>query len=88
MLAGVVLGRFPGVMRRVKPVPVSDMRVVRRFLVIPACVVLGSFPMMSRRLFVVFCRHQSSLPGTRDILMKGPSQGREGLDASACKNRR
>ena len=39
-----------------EPMPVSDMGVVRRLLVIAGFMVQGSFAMMSCRLFVVFCR--------------------------------
>ena len=56
MLVGMVFGRFAGVMCRMKRVPLSDMRVVRRFLVIAGFMVRGSFAMMSSCLFVVFCR--------------------------------
>jgi hypothetical protein len=56
MLVGAVFSGFLGVMRRMKPVPVSDVRVVRRFLVIAGFMMLGSFAMMSRCVFVVFYR--------------------------------
>jgi hypothetical protein len=56
MLVGMVFTRFAGVVCRMKPMPVSDMRVVRRFLVIPGFIVLGSFAMMSCCMFVVFRR--------------------------------
>ena len=56
MLAGMVLSRFTGVVGRMEPMPVSDMGVVRRLLVIAGFMVQGSFAMMSCRLFVVFCR--------------------------------
>jgi hypothetical protein len=56
VLVGMLFGRFAGVMCRVKPVPVSDMRVVRRLLGIAGFLVLGSFEMMSRCQFVAFCR--------------------------------
>jgi hypothetical protein len=51
----MVFGRLAGVMCRIKPVPVCDVRVVRRFLVIAGFMVLGSLAMMSRCLFVMFC---------------------------------
>jgi hypothetical protein len=56
MLVSMVLSRFTGVMGRMEPVPVSDMGVVRRFLVIAGFMELGRFAMMSCRVFVVFCR--------------------------------
>jgi hypothetical protein len=56
MLVGMVLGRFTGMVGRMEPVPVSDMGVVRGFLVIAGFMVFGSFAMMSCRVFVVFCR--------------------------------
>ena len=57
MLVGMVFGRLGGVMGRMKPVPLSDMGVVRRFLMVAGVMVLGSFEMMSCCVFVVFCRH-------------------------------
>ena len=57
MLVGMVFGRLGGVMGRMKPVPLSDMGVVRRFLMIAGVMVLGSFEMMSCCVFVVFGRH-------------------------------
>jgi hypothetical protein len=56
MLVGMVLRGFRGVMRRMESVAGSDMGVVRRLLVIAGFMVLGSFAMMSCRVFVVFCR--------------------------------
>ncbi|MGO9262624.1 MAG: hypothetical protein ACLQU1_41035 [Bryobacteraceae bacterium] len=56
MLVGMVFSRLSGVVCRLKPMPVSDMRVVRRCLVIARFMVLGSFAMMSCRMFVVFSR--------------------------------
>ena len=56
VLVRMVFGRFVGVMCRMKRVPLSDMRVVRRFLVIARFMVRGSFAMLSGCLFVVFCR--------------------------------
>ena len=56
VLVGVVFSGFRGVMCRMNPVPVSDMRVVRGFPVIPGFVMLGSLAMMIRCVFVVFCR--------------------------------
>ena len=56
MLVGMVLSRFTGVVGRLEPVPVGDMGVVRRFLVVAGFMVYGSFAMMSCRVFVVFCR--------------------------------
>jgi hypothetical protein len=56
MLAGMAFGRFTGVMCRMKRVPLSDMRVVRRFLVIAGFMVRSSFTMMRGCLFVVFRR--------------------------------
>ena len=55
MLVGMVFGRFAGVMCRMKRVPLSDMRVVRRFLVIAGFMVGCAFAMMGGCLFVVFC---------------------------------
>ena len=55
MLVGMVLSRFTGVVGRLEPVPVGDMGMVRRFLVVAGFMVHGSFAMMSCRVFVVFC---------------------------------
>jgi hypothetical protein len=55
MLIGMVFGGLAGVMCRIKPVAVCDVRMVRRFLVIAGFMVLGSFAMMNRCLFVMFC---------------------------------
>jgi hypothetical protein len=55
MLVGMVLSRFTGMVGRLEPVSVSDMGVVRRFLVVAGFMVHGSFAMMSCRVFVVFC---------------------------------
>jgi hypothetical protein len=56
MLVGMVFGRFAGVVRCMKTVPVSDMRVVRRLLAIAGFMVTSGFAMVSRCVFVVFCR--------------------------------
>jgi hypothetical protein len=56
MLVGMVFGCFLGLVRRMKSVPVSDMRVVRRLLVIAGFMVTSGFTMVSRCVFVVFCR--------------------------------
>jgi hypothetical protein len=56
MLVGMVFGGFFSVMCRMKAMPVSDMRMVRRFLVVAGFMVLGSLKMMSRCVSVVFCR--------------------------------
>jgi hypothetical protein len=56
MLVGMVFGRFAGVVRRMKTVPVSDMRVVPCLLVIAGFMVTSGFAMVSRCVFVVFCR--------------------------------
>jgi len=56
MLVGMVFGRFAGVVRRMKTVPVSDMRVVRPLLMIAGFMVTCGFAMVSRCVFVVFCR--------------------------------
>jgi len=56
MLVGMLFSRFTGVVRRVESVPMSDVGVVRRFLMIAGFMVFGSFAMMSCCVFVVFCR--------------------------------
>jgi hypothetical protein len=56
MFVGMVLRGFRGVMRRMEPMAVSDMGVVRRLLVIAGFMVFGSFAMMNCCVFVVFCR--------------------------------
>jgi hypothetical protein len=55
MLVGMVFGRFACMVRRMQAVSVSDMRVVRRLLVIPGFMVSSGFAMVSRCVFVVFC---------------------------------
>lgn len=50
----VRLGRFGSVMRGVLVVAMSQMRVVRRRLVVPFFMVPGGFPVMARRVFVMF----------------------------------
>ena len=54
MFVGMVLRGFRGVMRRMEPVAVSDMGVVRRLLGIAGFMVFGSFAMMDCCVFVVF----------------------------------
>src|ERR1017187_9380682 len=44
-----------GMVGALEPVPVGDMGMVRRFLVVAGFMVHGSFAMMSCRVFVVFC---------------------------------
>jgi hypothetical protein len=62
MLVGMVLGGFRGMVRRVEPMPMGHMSVVRRFLMIASFVMPGGFAMMIccvlvvlRGFFVVFC---------------------------------
>jgi hypothetical protein len=57
MLVGMVFSRLGRVMGSMKSVPVSNMSVMGGLLVIPGVMVLGSFHMMSRCVFVVFRRH-------------------------------
>jgi hypothetical protein len=54
MRFGVVLGGFAGMVCRMKPVSVSDMRVVRGLFVVPVLVVVGSFAVVSRGMLVMF----------------------------------
>ncbi len=56
VLIGMVFSRFTGVVGRMEPMPMSNMGVVRSLFVITGFMVLGSFTMMSCRVFVVFCR--------------------------------
>jgi hypothetical protein len=56
MRVGMVLGGFAGVMCRMKSMPLRDMRMVRRDLVIARFMMFGSFAMMRGCVFVVFCR--------------------------------
>lgn len=51
----MVFSRFTSVVDRMEPMPVSDMGVVRSFLVIAGFMVPGSFAMMCCRVFVLFC---------------------------------
>jgi|HubBroStandDraft_6_1064221.scaffolds.fasta_scaffold557863_1 hypothetical protein len=53
MRVGVVLGRLAGMVGRVKPVSVRDMRVVRGFFVVLFDVVFGSFAVVGRSMLVV-----------------------------------
>ena len=52
---GVVFGGFRGVVFGVKPMPVSDMCVVRGFFVIASFGVLGRFFVVLRSLLMMFC---------------------------------
>ena len=52
----MTFGRFAAVVRGMKRVPVSDERVVRRFLLVAGFMVFGSFAMMCGCMFVVLCR--------------------------------
>ena len=54
VLAGVVFGGFAGMVRSMKPVPVSDMRMVRGFFVITLFVVSSGFAVVGRRMLVMF----------------------------------
>jgi hypothetical protein len=54
MLVSMVFGGLAGMMHRVKPMAMRDMRMVRGFLVIPSFVMLGGLAMMSGRMLVVF----------------------------------
>jgi hypothetical protein len=54
MLVGMVFGRFRRMMRRMESVAVSDMGVVRCFLVISGFVMFGGLAMMNGSVFVVF----------------------------------
>jgi hypothetical protein len=56
VLVGMVFSRFTRVVGRMEPMPVNKTGVVRRLFVITGLMVLGSFAMMSCRLFVAFCR--------------------------------
>jgi hypothetical protein len=49
----VVLGGFPGVMRRVQSMSVRDLRVVRGFFVVSFRMVLGGSAVVLRGLLVV-----------------------------------
>ena len=49
-------GRFRCVMCGLQSVPMSYMSVMAGFLVISILVVRGSFPMVFRRVLVMFCR--------------------------------
>ena len=53
MRVGVVLGCFAGVVCRMKPVSVRDMRVVRGLFVVLFDVVFGSFAVVGRSMLVV-----------------------------------
>ena len=53
---GVRLGRFVGVMCRVKLMPVGRMSVVGRFVVRACLVMLGGFSMMTGRQIMMFRR--------------------------------
>jgi len=54
MGAGVVLGDFTDVVRRMQSVAVRDMRMVRGLLMIPFRMVFGSLAVVSRGVLVVF----------------------------------
>src|ERR1035441_5331549 len=56
MLIGMLLGRFLRVMCRMESMAVSDMGMVRRFLMIAGFMMFGGFAMMNGSVFVVFCR--------------------------------
>lgn len=53
MRVGVVFGGFAGMVRRMQPMSVGDMRVMRGLFVVTLFVVFGSFPVVSGRMFVV-----------------------------------
>ncbi len=53
MRVSVVLGRFAGMVCRMKPVPMRDMRVVRGLFVVLFDVVFGSFAVVGRSMLVV-----------------------------------
>jgi hypothetical protein len=50
------LGGFPGMVCGMKPVSVSDMRVMRRLFVVPFLVMVGGLAMVGRCMLVVFSR--------------------------------
>ena len=52
MRIGVVFGRFAGMVCRMKPVSVRDMRVVRGLFVVFFDVVFGSFAVVGRSMLV------------------------------------
>jgi hypothetical protein len=52
----VMLGGFPGVMRGMDMVAVSQVRVVRRRLVIALLVMFGGFVMVLGRMLMMLCR--------------------------------
>jgi len=51
-----MLGGFPGVMRGMDMVAVSQVRVVRRRLVIALLVMFGGFVMVLGRMLMMLCR--------------------------------
>lgn len=51
----MMFSRFSRVMCSVLTVPMCDVRVMGRFLVISAFVMLGGLAMMFGRVFVMFC---------------------------------
>jgi hypothetical protein len=51
---GMVFAGFAGMVCSMQPVPVSDMRVVRGFFVVALFVVFGSFPVVGRRMLMMF----------------------------------
>ena len=53
MRIGVVFGRFAGMVCRMKPVSVRDMRVVRGLFVVFFDVVFGSFAVVGRSMLVM-----------------------------------
>jgi hypothetical protein len=84
---GVVLGRFAGMVRGMKPVAVCDMRVVRGLFVILFGVVLGSLAVVGRSMLVVFSSFsvmfRSFVVVHRDILFPGEICGCGGVAGSA-----
>jgi hypothetical protein len=62
MLNGAAMGvrmmfsSFAGMVRRMQPVPVSDIRVVRGLFVVPGLVLFGGFAVVGRGMFVMFSR--------------------------------
>lgn len=54
MLPRVRLGGLFGVMRRLQVMPVSGVRVMRPFLVIPGGVLLRGRPMVAGRMLMMF----------------------------------
>lgn len=79
MGVGVVFGRLPGVVCRVEPVAVRDMRVMGGLFVVSVGVVFGSFAVVSRSMLVMFSRlsvvFSSIVLVHRNILFLGEMRG-------------